>query len=77
LGRLGIELERIKPGHPQQNGRHERMHVTLTNEATKPASQNFLQQSAAAARVVGSVVDDRFGVSHESAAQAGASIRLM
>jgi putative transposase len=28
--RLGINLERIKPGHPQQNGRHERMHLTLT-----------------------------------------------
>lgn len=27
--RLGISLERIKPGHPQQNGRHERMHLTL------------------------------------------------
>ena len=24
--RLGIDIERIKPGHPQQNGRHERMH---------------------------------------------------
>jgi transposase InsO family protein len=24
--RLGIQIERIKPGHPQQNGRHERMH---------------------------------------------------
>ena len=24
--RLGISIERIKPGHPQQNGRHERMH---------------------------------------------------
>ena len=24
--RLGIHIERIKPGHPQQNGRHERMH---------------------------------------------------
>jgi transposase InsO family protein len=24
--RLGIEIERIKPGRPQQNGRHERMH---------------------------------------------------
>ena len=27
--RLGISIERIKPGHPQQNGRHERMHLTL------------------------------------------------
>jgi transposase InsO family protein len=42
--RLGISLERIKPGNPQQNGRHERMHLTLKREATKPASFNFLQQ---------------------------------
>ena len=44
--RLGIQIERIKPGHPQQNGRHERMHLTLKKEATKPAAQNFLQQQA-------------------------------
>jgi transposase InsO family protein len=44
--RLGIHIERIKPGHPQQNGRHERMHLTLKKEATKPASFNFLQQQS-------------------------------
>jgi putative transposase len=44
--RLGIGIERIKPGHPQQNGRHERMHLTLKKEATKPAARNFLQQQA-------------------------------
>jgi putative transposase len=44
--RLGIEIERIKPGHPQQNGRHERMHLTLKLETTKPAGKNFLQQQA-------------------------------
>jgi transposase InsO family protein len=44
--RLGIEMERIKPGKPQQNGRHERMHLTLKKEATRPASPNFLQQQA-------------------------------
>jgi putative transposase len=44
--RLGIQLERIKPGHPQQNGRHERMHLTLKKEATKPAGANVLQQQA-------------------------------
>ena len=42
--RLGIEIERIKPGNPQQNGRHERMHLTLKLETTKPAGANFLQQ---------------------------------
>ena len=40
--RLGIGIERIKPGNPQQNGRHERMHLTLKKEATKPAAKNFL-----------------------------------
>jgi len=44
--RLGIQLERIKPGHPQQNGRHERMHLTLKKEATKPPCFNFLQQQS-------------------------------
>jgi transposase InsO family protein len=44
--RLGIGIERIKPGNPQQNGRHERMHLTLKKEATKPASFNFLQQQS-------------------------------
>jgi transposase InsO family protein len=44
--RLGISIERIKPGHPQQNGRHERMHLTLKKEATKPPGANSLQQQA-------------------------------
>ena len=43
---MGIDIERIKPGNPQQNGRHERMHLTLKKEATKPAAKNFLQQQA-------------------------------
>jgi putative transposase len=44
--RLGIRIERIKPGNPQQNGRHERMHLTLKKETTRPAARNFLQQQA-------------------------------
>ncbi len=44
--RLGIAIERIKPGRPQQNGRHERMHLTLKKEATRPPSINSLQQQA-------------------------------
>jgi putative transposase len=51
--RLGIRIERIKPGNPQQNGRHERMHLTLKKEATKPASFNFLQQQERFDRFVG------------------------
>jgi transposase InsO family protein len=42
--RLGVAIERIKPGRPQQNGRHERMHLTLKKEATRPPGSNFLQQ---------------------------------
>ncbi len=41
--RLGIQIEHIKPGHPQQNGRHERMHLTLKKEATRPPAMNTLQ----------------------------------
>jgi len=41
-----IGIERIRPGCPQQNGRHERMHLTLKKEATHPAAKNFLQQQA-------------------------------
>lgn len=41
---LGIELERTRPAHPQDNGRHERMHRTLKQESTRPARHNLLQQ---------------------------------
>jgi hypothetical protein len=44
--RLGIAIERIKPGQPQQNGRHERMHLTLKTETTRPSGANSLQQQA-------------------------------
>ena len=44
--RLGVAIERIKPGHPQQNGRHERMHLTLKRETTRPPEMNSLQQQA-------------------------------
>ena len=44
--RLGIAIERIRPGQPQQNGRHERMHLTLKKEATRPPGMNSLQQQA-------------------------------
>jgi len=42
--RLGIQIERMKPGNPQENGRHERLHLTLKKVATKPPSYNFRQQ---------------------------------
>jgi len=42
--RLGIELERIRPAHPEENGQHERMHRTLKAETTRPPRTNLLQQ---------------------------------
>jgi putative transposase len=51
--RLGIQIERIKPGHPEQNGRHERMHLTLKQQATHPAASNLLQQQARFDRLSG------------------------
>ncbi len=51
--RLGIAIERIKPGHPHQNGRHERMHLTLKKETTRPPGMNSLQQQDRFDRFVG------------------------
>lgn len=42
--RLGIRIEHIEPGCPEQNGRHERMHLTLKQETTRPPAHNHLQQ---------------------------------
>ncbi len=38
--KLGIRLERIAPGHPEQNGRHERMHRTLKATTADPPMRN-------------------------------------
>jgi putative transposase len=40
LIRLGIRPERIEPGRPTQNGRHERMHRTLKAETASPPAKN-------------------------------------
>jgi transposase InsO family protein len=42
--RLGIRHERIEPGHPEQNGAHERMHRTLKAEAVFPTLSNIAAQ---------------------------------
>jgi transposase InsO family protein len=47
LMKLGIVPERIKPGHPEQNGRHERMHRTLKAETAKPPAANRRAQQRA------------------------------
>ena len=45
--KLGIVVERIEPGKPQQNGRHERMHRTLQEAvAMPPARDRWTQQRA-------------------------------
>lgn len=45
--RLGIRRLRTQPAHPEQNGRHERMHRTLKAEATQPPRQTMRAQQAA------------------------------
>lgn len=42
--KLGIVPERIEAGHPEQNGRHERMHRTLKQEVTQPPAANRREQ---------------------------------
>lgn len=43
--KLGIAPQRIEPGQPQQNGRHERMHRrTLKAETTRPPEGSFAEQ---------------------------------
>ncbi|MGK4007812.1 integrase core domain-containing protein [Sorangium sp. So ce1036] len=42
--KLGVVPERIEPGKPQQNGRHERMHKTLKAEATSPPEATLAAQ---------------------------------
>jgi putative transposase len=45
--KLGIRLERIAPGHPEQNGRHERMHRTLGEATAAPPQRNLRAQQEA------------------------------
>jgi transposase InsO family protein len=48
--KLGIRLERSRPGKPQDNGAHERMHRTLKEEAVQPARQTQAAQQRALSR---------------------------
>jgi len=47
LIKLGIVPERIEPGCPEQNGRHERMHRTLKDATTNPPKNNMEEQQKA------------------------------
>jgi len=42
--KAGIRPERIEPGKPQQNGRHERMHLTLKQETATPPARSLREQ---------------------------------
>jgi transposase InsO family protein len=42
--KAGITLERSRPGHPQDNGRHERMHRTLKAETASPPATDRVEQ---------------------------------
>jgi len=44
LIKAGVLPERITPGKPQQNGRHERLHLTLKQETASPPAANLRQQ---------------------------------
>jgi transposase InsO family protein len=44
--KMGIRLERIYPGKPQQNGRHERMHGTLKAQTCDPPAATAAEQQA-------------------------------
>jgi transposase InsO family protein len=48
--KLGIVPERIAAGHPEQNGRHERMHRTMKQEVADPPAANRRKQQRAADR---------------------------
>ena len=45
--KLGITHERSRAGHPEDNGRHERMHKTLKSSVITPAKNNMLDQQIA------------------------------
>jgi transposase InsO family protein len=64
--RLGIWPERIAPAHPEQNGQHERMHLVLKQETTRPPGTNILQQQERFDRFVETYNDER---PHEALAQ--------
>ncbi len=41
LIKAGVMPERIAPGKPQENGRHERMHLTLEQETASPPARSL------------------------------------
>lgn len=70
--KLGIAPERIEPGKPQQNGRHERMHKTLKEEVASKPEANLQAQQLAFDRFRGEYNDVR---PHEALGMATPSSR--
>lgn len=60
---LDVRVERIDPGKPQQNGRHERMHRTLKAETARPPADNIKEQQRRFDRFTKEYNDER---PHES-----------
>ena len=44
LIKAGVMVDRIEPGKPQQNGRHERLHLTLKQETASPPAASLAEQ---------------------------------
>ena len=42
--KAGVTPERIRPGKPQENGRHERLHLTLLQDAARPPAATLRAQ---------------------------------
>lgn len=57
--KLGIRHERIQPGHPEQNGRHERMHRTLKQETLRPPAATIRSQQVQFDRFVREYNEER------------------
>lgn len=59
LSRLGVQPIFIEPGHPEQNGRHERFHETLEAETATPPRASIRAQQAAVDRFRAECNDER------------------
>lgn len=57
--KLGIRPERIRPGQPQENGRHERFHKTLKQETARPPKASLRAQQQAFTRFVREYNEER------------------
>lgn len=55
----GVRVERIAPGKPQQNGRHERMHGVLKQETALPPAMSLSSQQRRFDRFVAEYNDER------------------